>query len=168
MPQVTPSELVNAPTLPAPGLAGGREHSIVGVVAVPTTWIDGTDDLILLPPLPSGAVLQEFSLANDDLDSGAGLVVDVGLTDQFGRDLDPTGADSREGIVNVEPWSITNALADKRFSVAGTSTRDRALWQLINMTSDPAGPLFPCLRIQAAAATPAAGNVIYRMRYTVD
>jgi hypothetical protein len=170
MPQITfGSNLAQTSPAPVPAaINGGVERIMIGTFSIPTTWIDATDDIILLPPLPSGAVIHEFSIAQTDMDSGAGLIVDLGLTDQFGNDLDTTGADSREVFNTGELWAVAGNLDDKRFDNLSGSTRDDSLWQHANFSADPAKPFFPCLRIATAAATPVAGSATYRIRYTVN
>ena len=87
-------DIVNIPVQPGV-IASGSERSIVGFFAMQASYIAALNDILLLPPIPSGATVQEISLAADDFDSSTGLAMDVGFTDQLGRNLAISGTDSR-------------------------------------------------------------------------
>jgi hypothetical protein len=46
-------------------------------------------------------------------------------------------------------------------------TLDDELWRNLALTVDPAKPFFPCIRVTTAETTPLAGNITYRLRYSV-
>ena len=157
-------------TLPPATRVGGIERVCLGAFELTAAMLDGTDDVILLAKIPSHAVLLEFSVGHDDLDSNGAptLALDYGITDKDGANIAASGTDSRERFANAAAATAAVALTDRRFAgvtPANVANMDDALWQLAGMSADPAKPLFLCVRVSTVAATPAPGTIFWRVRF---
>ncbi len=165
------------PVLPPVARVGGRERVITGSFEVATTDIDNTNDIILIAQIQSGDVLLELSTGHDDIDVGTALLLDIGLCDVAGGDIDTDGSSTSHDLFSsaVAGGASAVALTDRRFDDPAEDTVDQRLWELVNsqstgtpFTNDPSVAWFICISINVVPTTAAAGTFNYRIRYVRD
>lgn len=158
------------------GVNGGEPLKIaIGSKAVATTSIDETNDIILLAPVPSSAVIHSITILNDDLDSHStpALAVDVGIYySGIGGDQKKNSKVSGDAVdVDAIGTAITTLQSANVTPVDITfETRDivdfgKQLWEIGGLTSDCGGLLYIGLKVTTAAATAAAGDIVMRVIY---
>lgn len=160
--------ITNAETTPitktASARAKGRRHVIKGTLAVLTTDIDD-DDIIHLCRIPTGAFVDEITIFNDDLDSGgSGLQMDIGLYDLSYTVKDRNAYCSANTQLTAADVNGTNLAFEARDIIK----IDQAVWEDAADSVDPNTEYVISITIEQVASTAAAGNISFRVGYTID
>lgn len=152
-----------------PKVAGPWE--VIDTLAVATTAIDDTNDLLLFGPVPSNCIVKSVKIRNDDLDSNGtpalaanwgvyysgigGTQARNGNTIGTVVDADLFASADTSLQAAVANWSeITNESGNY-----DASKVQQELWQAAGLSADPGGLLLIGAKPTAAAATAAAGDV---------
>ena len=151
--------------------------------AYTTGELELADRLITAIELPSNAIVNEIMVYNDDLDSSCtpALVIDIGLSageaftsvtsgtatkhsedDVLDADLFVDGSTVLQGATT----SFTSQALDA--DTAGPDDIYKALWQLLGYDEDPRTFFRVSVTVAVAAATAAAGDVVYLVKGTLD
>jgi hypothetical protein len=152
---------------------GGEVRTLAVTHPVLTTSIDDVADIVLLAPIPFNAKVLRMELFNDDLDSNVSptLAVDVGL--YYGSDVRGQTAGT---LISATAYAsaITTLQAANTLGVnIANEARDiikigvNRVFQDAGLTSDPGGNAYIGMKVTAAAATAAAGDVTLVVTYTM-
>lgn len=144
-------------------------------VEVATTNIDDVGDIILMAPVPVGAVIHRVGIKCDDLDAHATptLAVNVGLYYSGIGHNDTTKTSGTVVSATCIATAITTLQAanvnwvDVRNEAADIDTIDVEAWELGGLTTNPGGLFYVGLTVSAAAATGAAGGIKMLVEYSV-
>lgn len=141
----------------------GRVRIAQGTVALATGDLD-LNDVIMLAPLPSNAVIHSIRFAADDLDSAspATLTWNLGL-----HETDGTAADADCYATAITLGQAATVFTEYRFEAANITTVGNKLWEDAGLTADPGGQYYLSLTV-AAAPTAVAGDLSFIVEYTVD
>lgn len=153
----------NAGTPNAPSNEHGRIRSANGNVALLTTDLD-INDVVVLCALPTSAVVLSIKIANDDLDTGAGLVANVGLYS------DATGLVVKD-IDNYATLIVMQAavpFTEYAFEARGIELNGQKVWQDAGDTVDPNSTYYLAVTFSTGAAVAAAGDLAFQVEYAVD
>jgi len=147
-------------------VSGGRIRVATGAIALETGDLDN-DDEIRLAKLPSNAVIHKIGFKNDDLDSDVTptLTANVGVFEAGG-----TGIKDEDAFATA---ITTFQSANTTWQYIENEAKDinevgQALWEDGALSADPGGLLEVGIKLSAAAATAAAGDLSYLIEYTVD
>ena len=152
---------------------GARLHVLAVTHPVLTANIDEIADIVLLAPIPMDARVLRMDLFNDDLDSNGAptLAVDVGL--YYGNDH-PTQAAGAVISAGAYATAITTLQSANTLGVnIANEARDiirigaNRVWQDAGLTTNPGGNAYIGMRVTAAAATAAAGDVTLVVHYSM-
>lgn len=159
----------------------GRGRLISGNFSVPFATEVVPTTVIVLCPIRSHTVLHSLKISNDDLDAAAGLVIDVGLCDKDGADINPGAADSRQLFDNAssafQGAVNPSAAADLAYHILAQNVPNAVgaqIWERVNLqtpgalSEDPNELWFVCVRIETAAATPRDGFVGLQIAFSID
>lgn len=156
----------------------GRKRVISGNFEVATGDLD-LNDIIIICPIPSAAVLHSLKLTNDDLDGAAVGLIDIGICDKDGADVNTGAGDSREMLLNDSTIFRAVVLPSQSIELANQGGQNAVdihgaqMWERINIqtagtfSADPNRLWFICLRINVLG-TPQAGTIGYKTEYTLD
>lgn len=158
----------------------GRKRVISGNFEAAITDLEA-NDVLMLCPIRSSAVLHSLKISNDDLDSVAGLSLDFGVCDKDGADVNTGAGDSRELLRTATAQGqgavLPSAAVEQRFVDASQNVVDGVgaqIWEMVNLqtagifAADPNRLWFICIRVEVVAATPLAGTIGYQVEYTLD
>ena len=147
---------------------GGKVRVISGILTVAGTDLqDG--DVNRLCRIPSAARVHGIYFANTDLDSGSGaLAVNVGL-----QETDATLLDEdcfADGITQFQ-GAVTNMNTNTVGIITGGTNPDdfhKRAWERAGKTADDGKQMDMVFIPKTSADTGAAGNVAFRVEYTLD
>ena len=144
---------------------GGRVRSIVGTVEVDASAEAQANDILLLCPVPSNAVITSIQIANDDLDSGATNTFDVGLytLDAAGN---ATAVDDDCYVTASEQFRAAAGFTELRWETLDISTLGQKAWEDAAATDDPSVDYF--LAITHNATANQDGTISFIVNYVVD
>jgi len=148
---------------------GGKVRVISGILTVADTDLqDG--DVNKLCRIPSAARVHGIYFANGDLDSNGSpaLTVNVGL-----QETDATLLDEdcfADGLTQFQA-AVTNMNTNTVGIITGGTSPDdfhKRAWERAGKTADDGKQMDMVFIPKASAATGAAGNVAFRVEYTLD
>lgn len=145
-------------------LDGGRLRVKSGQFEIPTANFEA-DDVVLLAGVPTGAVVHQIWIANDDLGS-AELTCDVGIF----KELTDT---AENGDRNVYATLITQfqaaaAFTDLAFEARGIQLASQKVFEDAGDTVDTDDTYYIGLMVGTVATTPIAATLAYKIVYSVD
>lgn len=144
----------------APRLLGGHVLVAMGTVALASGDLDASD-IILLTRIPTRAAILSIVLLNDDL--GTSLTLDVGLYetgDGAVKDADAYASAYEAGTASTAGVELLNEARD-------INNMGERVWQDAGDSSDPGGHYDLACTV-VTSTTPAAGDLSYRILYTLD
>lgn len=153
----------------------GRIKTVIDQRAVASGEVGDANDLILLGPIPSNAVILDVLVANDDLDAHAcpTLAVDVGLaysgiggTQKLNGNTSGTAVDVdcfASAATTLQAANVT--WQSLRFEADDIVDVKKEAWSVGGLSADPGGLLFISVKVTTAAATDAAGDLVVRVDY---
>ena len=154
------SDLVaNFEATPQVANSAGLLHGVVrvaqGTIALATGDSDN-DDVVMLAPIPSNAVVSQLFIGSDTL--GGSCTFNVGIY-------------TTAGVVKDEDVFATAvadaaAMADVRFEAADIDTAGKKMWELAGDSSDPGGYYYIAATMAAAGGT--AGTMSWNISYVVN
>jgi len=126
-----------------------------GTIALDTGDSDN-DDVVMLAPIPSNAVVSQLFIGSDTL--GGSCTFNVGIY-------------TSAGVVKDEDVFATavadaGAMADVRFEAADINTAGKKMWELAGDSSDPGGVFYVAATMAAAGGT--AGDMSFNIHYVVN
>ncbi len=151
--------------------------------AYTTGELEATDVLLTGIKIPSNGIVTEILVYNDDLDSNGTptLAVDVGLyaTKRFTSTTSSTDTiHAADAILDadllVDGATDLQAATTKYTSLAldattfGPDDAYKPMWEVLGYDEDPQVEFGVAVTVATAAATAAAGDVMYLVRYTTD
>lgn len=172
---IVTNRLATPPTYNNPAEQGsGEAKRLAGSVAVATTSIDETSDVIILCEVPGHARITSIKLFNDDLDSNGSptLVVDLGIF----KDVDAAGTSAT--VVDADAYMDGSAAGDTTLQAANTAGVEMAFkTRNINVMGQTVAedggesvhndPRYLGLTVTAVAATAAAGDISWVVEYVL-
>lgn len=145
---------------------GGKLRTMSGTVALATTDIDD-NDIIMLCGVPTGAVVHEIWIANDDLDVNATetIVMNVGIW----KEADDTAENGDEDVYATLSLQFQDASAfvNLAFEARGIEKAGQKVFEDAGETVDPNGEFFIGIKISTVAATAQAGDISFYVVYSV-
>lgn len=167
------SLLSNRPSLTAAGSPnnvandGGRIRSKSGTVALVAGDLDAAD-IVMLCGVPTGAVILELWIANDDLDSSGtpALAGHVGI--YSGADDTAETKDQDVYATAVTQFQAASGFVDLAHEARGIELAGQKVWQDAGDTEDPNSEYFIGVAWSAGAATAAAGDLSFKVVYAID
>ncbi len=145
---------------------GGRQRVITGNFEVATADID-SGDLIVLARIPATSTVQSILIANDDLDGGTALDMDLGIFDenQVVLDQDYFAA----AVVQLATATVAPGTDLRHEAATSADTVGDRLWEMAGVANDPGGVMYDIvITIVDGAASAQVGTLAYTITYTVD
>ncbi len=145
---------------------GARQRVITGNYEVATTDMD-SGDIIVLARLPAQATIQSILIANDALDVGTALDMDLGIFDENQAVLDQ---DYFASAITQLTAAVAAPGTELRHEAAtGVERVGDRLWEMAGVANDPGGVMYDIvITFVDGAATAAAGTLGYTITYTID
>lgn len=156
------------------GMLGGRVRVACGTIACAAADIDADGDIVILARLPLNARVISIAIGSDALDSGTDTAPNVGIY-EGGTTATATGT-----VIDEDYFASAVALGQ---SAAGTQLTEvitealdtdvidgfgERLWEAAVDTQGDFPTYDICLTMTAAASGAAAGDICYRIFYTID
>jgi len=151
--------------------------------AYTTGELEAADVLETSMLLPSNAIVDEIFVYNDDLDADGSpaLAIDIGvaayqdfISTTSSTETKHSDGDVLDADLFVDGATDLQAATTKFTSLAldsGTMGPDdayKAIWQLLGYDEDPRTIFQVVVTVATAAATAAAGDVVFKVHYSVD
>ncbi len=144
---------------------GGRKRVVSGNFELATTDVDA-NDIIVLARLPSNAVIHTLFIMCDTLDTGAGIVVDVGIYEPDG-----TVVDIDAYVDGTTDFRTANAPpgTDYRWSALTDAVgAGDTIWENGGESADPSAARDIAMTVETVPATAVAATLAYSIEYTID
>jgi hypothetical protein len=143
---------------------GGVKRVAQGTLELATTDLDN-NDIVMLAPVPSNASITSIQIATDDLDtaSPAALAWNIGLYDK-----DETVIDEDCYATAATAGQAAQAFTEYRWEVADINTTGQQVWEDGGLSADSGEMVYVALTASAAAGTPAAGTLSYKIEFVVN
>ena len=114
------------------------------------------DDIVMLAPLPSNAVVPSLFIGSDSFGGSCTFNVGIYTTDGTVKDEDVFATDVADA----------GAMADVRFEAADINTAGQKMFELAGDTTDPGGYYYIAVTMSAAGGT--AGTLSWNISYVVN
>ena len=163
-----------------PGNVHGNLHQSMDVRACAADDLNADGDAVILAQVPSNARITSIMIYNDDLDSGANSLVNIGIyngNEQF-NDTDASETlYAADAVIDEDAYAAASSVL-RTASTNGSefafslSTRKNAplaaVWEDAGLTSDPGVPLRIALTQTATVSGAQAGDVVMVVQYVTD
>ena len=114
------------------------------------------DDIVMLAPIPSNAVVPNIFVGSDTL--GGSCTFNVGIYQTYGT------------VVDEDYFATTvadaAALADVRHEAADINTAGKMMWEMAGASSDPGGFYYIAATMAAAGGT--EGDMSFNIQYVCN
>ena len=155
------------PVHPDVSQLGGRVRIACGTLPVPIADAD-SGDIILLERLPVNCVPLSIMIFNETLDSASSLTVDVGVYDNAAT---AAAKDANVFATLVTTFQSDNFVGVDMIVEAGDAAMilyGQKLWEWAGDSTDPGGLYHIALTIVTVAGTQVAGDISWRILYSID
>lgn len=163
----------------SPNRKKGILKTLIDQDVIPTTSTDEANDVFLFGPLPSDAIVLDFTVLRDDLESAGGnLAVNCGVF--------YSGIGGRQSLEEIDdPIRTSGTVIDAdafasavttfqsagvtytslRFEAANITSAVQPLWEVAGLSADPGGYVYLGFTVSTAGGTEAEGDVVVRVDY---
>ncbi len=145
---------------------GGRIHTKNGNVAVAVADLDA-NDIIMLFGIPTGAVILELWIGNDDLEGATPIsTFNLGVY----KNANDTSENGDENVYAtlVTQLQAASAFVDLAFEQRGIELNGQQVFADAGDASDPDSEYFVGIQIVTSATNKVAGDIAFKCVYAVD